>query len=468
LLRSKIPKEASINADGSRPLSVVPPGPAETDWNPAEPVELPLRGIGRTFVALRVDNYRYYWAGQMVSLIGTWMQTVSQPWLVLLLGGTPFQLGLVLAFQFAPALVLAPISGVLADRIDKRRAIMFAQVLAMVQAVTLFAITVTGVVEIWHVMALAALLGTSHAIESPFRQSFAAELVPREYLMNAIALSSASFNFARVVGPAIAGVTLAAFGPATNFGINSLSSIAVLIGLARMDSARINRNDPDAPRLSIAHSLVEGVAFAVRTPFVLWPLVLLTGIATFAMNFQALLPVFARDDLRLGAVGYGALFATMGVGSLCGSLSLAFLGTRRPVVPLLLAGSAAFVVTEVLLGIAVFPWAAFPLVLLVGFFSMVTVNTINASIQHSVTHAVRGRVMSLYVLVLSGSTPFGGLFAGSVAERWGAPVAFIAGAALAGVFVAIVAFNVFRGRLSPDAASPVGESTQAARHANRP
>ena len=451
-----------MSADGSPRLTVLPPPPVEALRESGDPVDMPVGGIRGVFAALRVANYRYYWTGQMVSLIGTWMQTVSQPWLVLLLGGTPFQLGLVLAFQFAPALVLAPISGVLADRIDKRRAIIFSQVLAMIQAITLFVITVTGVVEIWHVMVLATLLGTSHAIEAPFRQSFAAELVPREYLMNAIALNSASYNFARVIGPAIAGVTLAAFGPAANFGINSVSSVAVLVGLARMDPGRINRNDPDVPRASFARSLGEGVSFAVRTPFVLWPLVLLTGIATFGMNFQALLPVFARDDLRLDAAGYGALFATMGIGSLGGSLSLAFLGTRRPIVPLLIGGAVAFVVTEALLGIAVSPWFAFPLVLLVGFFSMVAVNTINASIQHAVTHAIRGRVMSLYVLVLSGSTPFGGIFAGSVAERWGAPVAFIAGAALAALFVAVVAWNVGVGRLKAVETVPVVETAPSA------
>jgi MFS family permease len=393
------------------------------------------------FAALQFDNYRYYWAGQMVSLIGTWMQTVSQPWLVLLLGGTPFQLGLVLAFQFAPALVLAPISGVLADRIDKRKAIFFAQSLAMGQAVVLFAITWAGVVEIWHVMALASVLGMSHAIESPFRQSFAAELVPADHLMNAIALNSASYNFARVVGPAIAGLTLAAFGPAANFGFNSLSAIAVLFGLMRMDPRTIRRVER-ASTASIRSSLMEGISYALRTPFVLWPLVLLTGIATFAMNFQALLPVYAREDLGLGPAGYGALFAVMGVGSLCGSLSLAFAGGRRPVVALLIGGGTAFVAFEVLLGLGTRAWLAFPMVLLVGFFSMITVNTVNASIQHAVSHEVRGRVMSLYVLVLSGSTPFGGIFAGSVAERWGAPSAFVLGGLLAGLFVCVAGWQL--------------------------
>jgi predicted MFS family arabinose efflux permease len=235
---------------------------------------------------------------------------------------------------------------------------------------------------------------------------------------------------------------LAAFGPAANFGINSLSSVAVLIGLLRMDPGSIRRVARTAVAPSIRTSLLEGASYAVRTPLVFWPLVLLTGIAIFAMNFQALLPVYAREDLGLDAAGYGALFAVMGVGSLCGSLSLAFIGPNRRVVPLLVGGGVAFVAFEALLGLAGVAWLAFPLILLVGFFSMITVNTVNASIQHAVTHEVRGRVMSLYVVVLSGSTPFGGIFAGSVAERWGASAAFVLGAGLSGLFVGVVAWQL--------------------------
>jgi MFS family permease len=394
------------------------------------------------FTALRNRNYRLYWSGLIVSMIGTWMQSVSQPWLVLELGGSPIQLGIVLALQFTPSLFLAPLGGVLADRVDKRRLLMATQTVAMTQAILLFVLTFAGVVEIWHVMVLALGLGFVNAVDMPVRQSFAPDLVPREDLMNAIALNSASFNLARVLGPAVAGVTLAAFGPAFNFAINAASYSGVLTALWRMDPARITRMPPPERGTSVRTSLAEGVRFAVRTPTVLWPLVLLGGISIFGLNYQTLLPLFARNTLELGAEGYGALFAAMGLGSLTGSLSLAFMGGRRPLLPLILGGGLAFVVFQALLGATRSPIASYPLIYLVGLSSMLMINTINVIVQHSVPNELRGRVMALYVTVFAGSSPIGGIFAGSVAQVWGPPAGFVLGAGLASLFVALVAWQL--------------------------
>src|SRR5918999_2092342 len=218
----------------SRPnLRVLTPEDVSPDSPPA--ATPPSGGLRRGFAALRHANYRYYISGQIVSLVGTWMQSVSQPWLVLLLGGTPLQLGTVLALQYGPSLVIAPLGGVLADRVDKRRALMVANAVASVEAAVLFTLTFTGVVQIWHLMVLATVLGLVNAVEMPLRQAFAAELVPRRDLMNAIALNSATFNVARIVGPGVAGLTLALFGPAVNFAINAFSYLAVLLGLSRID-----------------------------------------------------------------------------------------------------------------------------------------------------------------------------------------------------------------------------------------
>jgi len=439
---------------GRPPLRILPrpnapSGGAPTPGAPRSepPAPLPSGGFRRGFHALRYPNYRYYWFGQLVSLAGTWMQSVSQPWLVLLLGGSPLQLGLVIALQYTPAMFLAPLGGVLADRVDKRKALMAAQATAMIQALVLFALTVTGVVEIWHILILASVLGIVNAVEMPMRQAFAAELVPREDLMNAIALNSASFNAARVVGPGIAGVTLALWGPAVNFGINAVSYLAVLAGLSLMNPAALHRIVRPERFDSVRQSLAEGVRYAVRTPMVLWPLVMLAGMATFGMNFQTLLPLFARNWLHFDADGYGALFAVMGIGSLVGSLTLAFSGNRRPLLRLIIGGGIVFVVFEFLLGLSRNPLAVFPLIAVVGLASMLMVNTINVTVQHHVPNELRGRVMSLYVTVFAGSAPIGGFFSGAVAELWGAPAGFLLGAAISTIFIAVVGWQlILRGQ----------------------
>jgi MFS family permease len=394
------------------------------------------------FTALRTRNYRLYWGGQIVSTVGTWMQSVSQPWLVLLLGGSPIQLGMVLALQYAPSMFLAPLGGVLADRVDKRKLLMATQFAALIQSVVLFALTFAGVVEIWHVMVLSLVLGFISAVDMPVRQAFAPDLVPREDLMNAIALNSASFNLARVLGPAVAGLTLAAFGPAFNFAINSVSYSGVLTALWRMDPAQIRPVPRPEQPVPVRTSLGEGVRYAVRTPTVLWPLVLLGGISIFGLNFQTLLPLFAKLTLSLDADGYGALFAVMGLGSLTASVSLAFVGSRRPLLPLIFGGSLAFVVFEALLGLTRSSGASFALVYVVGLASMLFINTINVIVQHSVPNQLRGRVMALYVTVFAGASPLGGLFAGTVAQIWDPPAGFLLGAAFSSLFLVLVAWQL--------------------------
>ena len=411
--------------DGAAPLPAVPGG-----------------GLGRGFAAMRHRNYRIYWIGQIGSLVGAWMQSVAQPWLVLQLGGSPLQLGSVLALMFAPSMILAPIGGVLADRVDKRRTLLVVNAVAMINASILFTLTITGVIEIWHLYVLALSAGFVNAIEMPVRQAFAAELVPQEDLVNAIALNSTSFNLSRVIGPAVAGVVIAAFGVGVVFGINALSYLSVLIGLARLDSTRFRAIVRPERFPSVRASLAEGVRYAFATPTVLWPLVLLGGMAALAMNFQTLLPVYARDDLGLDSGGYGALFAAMGAGSLLGSLLLAFTARRRAMFRLVIGGGAAFLALEVALGLIRSPIAAFALVVGMGLAAMLMINTINVVIQNSVPDALRGRVMSLYVTVFAGTAPIGGLFAGAIAEAFGAAAGFVLGAALAGGVLAVVAWRL--------------------------
>ena len=402
---------------------------------------------------MRHRNYRIYWFGQIGSLVGAWMQSVAQPWLVLELGGSPLQLGTVLALMFLPSMFLAPIGGVLADRVDKRRVLMIVNVVAMLQASLLFGLAGTGVVEIWHVYVLALVAGFVNAVEMPVRQAFAAELVPPDDLVNAIALNSTSFNLSRVIGPAVAGVTIAVFGVALNFGINAISYLSVLVGLWMLDGSALRRIERPDRFPSIRASLVEGVRYAIATPTVLWPLVLLGGMATFAMNFQTLLPLFTRDALALDSSGYGALFAAMGAGSLVGSLILAFTTSRRPMLALILGGGAVFLLLELALGFVRTPLAAFPLVAGIGLASMLMVNTINVTIQNSVPDALRGRVMSLYVMVFAGTAPIGGLLAGALAQGFGAAFALSVGALLAVGVLALVAWQLRNVRMPRGAAA---------------
>ncbi len=421
---------------------------------PDQPLSLPLRaalgGLRRGFASLGVRNYRLYWSGQVVSLMGTWMQQVSLPWLVLALGGSPFQLGIVAALQHGPALVLAPFGGVVADRVDKRRLLIATQLAAAAQALVLFLLTVSGIVEIPMVIGMALWLGIVNAVDMPVRQSLAPDLVPRDLLPNAIALNSMAFNSARVVGPALAGVIIAvgagltgsdATGVAVNLAINTLTYSAVIAALLRMDPSRIRRHERPERHPPVLESLKEGFLYAVRTPLVRWCLVLLGGIGVFGMNFQILLPLMAQDVLRLGAEGYGALFAAMGVGSLTGSLTLAFMRQRRAI-PLMLGGGTLFATLVLVISMIREVWILAPVMALTGFFSMLMINTINATVQANVTDALRGRVMSFYVTVFAGSAPIGGLIAGALAEAAGAPFAFAVGGAVSLVIVVVVALGL--------------------------
>jgi len=421
-----------------------------SDQSRAVPLRSAIGGLRRGFEALGIRNYRLYWLGQVVSLVGTWMQQVSLPWLVLSLGGSPLQLGFVSVLQFGPSLILAPFGGVVADRIDKRHMLIATQIGAAMQAAILFVLAATGAVEIWMVMVMAFWLGLVNALDMPVRQALAADLVPRNLLSNAIALNSMAFNSARIVGPALAGVIIAAgtaasgsatAGVAVNLGINAVSYVAVLVGLLRMNPRQIRRAEQPERHPPVLHSLREGFDYAVRTPLVLWCLVLLGGIAAFGFNFQILLPLFAREVLHLGPEAYGGLYAAMGIGSLAGSLTLAFMRSRRAI-PLMLVGGTVFSLLLVAIGITENVIVAAVLVLAAGYASMLMINTINATVQANVTDALRGRVMSFYVTVFAGSAPLGGLFAGAVAETLGTPAAFFAGAALSLLTIAIVAFGL--------------------------
>ena len=365
-----------------------------------------------TFASLRTPNYRRYFAGQAVSLVGTWMQTVAQAWLVLELTGSGTALGLVAAAQFLPILLLAPYGGLLADRLDKRAILVATQTALGAMALTLGALTVTGAVRLWMVVVLALALGVATAIDNPARQAFAQEMVGADGLRNAVSLNSVMVNAARAVGPAVAGVLIATVGTGLCFLINAASYAAVVAALVGMDARALI----PAPHLDRAPGQVrQGLRYVARTPDLLVPLMMLALVGTLAYEFQVVLPLMARGPLDGGAGTYGLLTSAMGAGAIVGGLYVAGHG-RTGLRPL---STAAAVFGVAILGAAVAPSVATSLVALaaVGAASVAFLSTGNSTLQLTAEPRFRGRVMALWAVAFLGSTPLGAPVIGAVSEH---------------------------------------------------
>ncbi|NIT35534.1 MAG: MFS transporter, partial [candidate division Zixibacteria bacterium] len=294
--------------------------------------------LPRTFRSLRHRDFRLWWFSQMVSLVGTWIQFVAQNWLVYRLTGSPAMLGLVNFVALVPALPMGLWAGSLADRFDKKRLVLLAQTLMFVQAATLATLTVTGFVQVWHVMALAFIFGVGRALDVPARQAFVVEIVGKEDLTNAIALNSTIFNVARTAGPAVAGLLVVAVGEGLAFTVNAATFLPVLAALLAMRTTSVRR-EAKGP----AHrQIVEGIQYAGRNTLV-WLIMSLIGVsAFFVMPYSVLLPVFAKQVFRGGADVYGYLMTFAGVGALAGALTVASLGPRSPRGVLLSGANVAF------------------------------------------------------------------------------------------------------------------------------
>jgi MFS family permease len=401
--------------------------------------------LGDTFRALRNPNYRLFYFGQMASNTGTWMQTIGQAVLVLEITDSKVALGTVTMLQFLPITIFVLFAGVLADRVPKRGFLVATKALAMVQAVVLAALVWTDAVQLWHVYVLAVVLGLSNAFEQPARQAFIIELVGREDLMNAVALNSGMFNAARLVGPAIGGLVIAAFGLEWAFTLNALSFIFILGGLVLIDESRLHagRGRVSAPGNPLTE-LREGLAFTFRTPAALLIVIIMSAIGTFGINFTTMLPLISRYVLDRGSAGLGFLTAAVGLGALISALTLA---SRTTVTRnTLFLGAAAF--GAVLMLVAVSQWYAVTLLLLVmlGMAHTTFASTANTSLQLTAPDELRGRVMSLYMLLIAGSTPVGGFLTGLMAEHLGVSTAIGINAAicLAGLAAGLVYFATHR------------------------
>ena len=373
------------------------------------------------FRALTHRNFRLFFSGQLVSLIGTWMQSVAQGWLMHRLTGSAFMLGLLGFAQFLPVMFLSLWAGVVADRMDKRRLIIATQALSLVQAGALATVVTLGVVQPWMVVGLAFVFGIVNAFDLPARQSFLVEMVGKEDLPNAIALNSAAFNAARVLGPAAAGAVMAAAGEGVCFWLNALSYLAVLAMLLRMD---LPRHVAETARYESALStLRDGVRYAIATGPIRNLLALLGICAGLGFQYMVLLPVYAREILHADERAYGFMVAAFGLGSLLSAVLMTRRQNRWALRRNLLVGLCSAAV-----GMGVFAWSrAMPLSLAMGFaagFGLILyVASTNTLVQLTTEDRFRGRIMSLYTFMFIGTAPIGALLSGGLAQRWGAPVA---------------------------------------------
>lgn len=377
------------------------------------------------FRAFRHPDFARFATGQTISLVGTWMQQIAQGWLVLELTGSAFDVGLVTTLNTLPILLFTLYGGVVADRVDKRRFIITLQAIMMVEAAALAGLTLTGHVTVGWVFALALLHGLATAFEVPARQSFLVELVPAEDLVSAAALNSTIYNLARVIGPAVAGVLIAASGPGAAFAVNALSYVAVIVGLVRIRQRALPRVATDRP------SVFTGMRFIAARPVLKALSLQMVLISVFAISFIPILPVFARDVLGTGATGYGALTSAVGVGAALGAIIIGVIGRRVPRARLASIGALGLGVLVMVLALTrdVTPALA---VLALGGACMATTGISTAtSLQLAATPEVRGRVMAVYSFVVLGLAPIGALQAGWIAEHVGADTSVAVSGAIA-------------------------------------
>lgn len=401
----------------------------------------------RTFRSLRNHNYRLYFFSQIVSMSGTWMQSVAQNWLVLSLTGSAVALGITVGLQFGPVLVFGAWGGTLADRVDKRKLIMVTQALAALLALVLGLLVVTHVVNVWMIWALAALTGTTTAIAMPSLQSFLYDMVGPDDVANAVGLNSVVINSSRIIGPAIGGVLIAGAGVAPCFFLNAASFGAVITALALMRTAELRRTEP-APREP--GQVRAGLRYAWRTPTLRTPLVMLAVISTLAYNYSVVLPLLTRDVWGRGGGSYGVLTTAMGVGALAGALLLA--SRAQPSRRLLGAGAFAFGVVTVALALAPGYYAGLALLVAIGAAAVLFTSTSNALLQLNSADAMRGRVMALWSIVFLGSTPAGGLITGFLARGLGVRWAIAVGGVATLVTAAAGALALRRSRVVEEGA----------------
>ncbi|EFH84122.1 MFS transporter [Ktedonobacter racemifer] len=391
------------------------------------------KGLWRAFTSLRHRNYRLYWSGQVISLLGSSMQTIGLAWLVLEITHSAWQLGLVGALQAVPILLFSLFGGLVADRWPKRHVLFVTQAIAMLQALLLWVLTISGVIQVWHLYLLALLLGCMNCLYRPASSAFVVELVGREDLPNAVALNSSLSTLARIVGPGLAGIILAGSAVSVLFLINALSFLAVLIGLALIDNDKLHAQARQVAetgkRQSMWQSLREGFAYIGETPVVLLLLLVVGLVLLFGSNFNVVLPLFATDLLHMGTTGFGFLSAASSIGALLATLWLAW-SSQKPTMRRMLLGTLIFAILELAFALSRLYPLSIALIASVGFAESTFAAQAITTLQTVVPDHLRGRVMSVQVLIFDGSLPLGYLLMGWLSALYGPTDALLTGALL--------------------------------------
>ncbi|MEU8524508.1 MULTISPECIES: MFS transporter [Streptomyces] len=394
---------------------------------------------GGTFSSLRIRNYRLFFTGAIVSNTGTWMARITQDWLVLTLTGSSAAVGITTALQFLPMLLFGLYGGVIADRYPKRRLLLFSQGALGLCGLALAVLTLSGHIQVWHVYLVAFLLGMVTVVDNPTRQSFVSEMVGPDQLRNAVSLNSANFQSARLIGPAVAGLLIASVGSGWAFLLNGLFFLAPLTGLLMMRPSELHRVER-APRGK--GQLREGLRYVAGRPELIWPIVLVGFVGTFGFNFPIWLTAFADDVFHVGAGTYGLLNTLMAAGSLAGALLAARRGSTR--LRMLVGAAVVFGLLEIAAAVSPGFWLFAVLLVPIGMFGLTVNVTANSAVQLATDPVMRGRVMSLYMMVFAGGTPIGAPIVGWLTDAYGARIGFATGGVVSLVAAAVVGLVLAR------------------------
>ncbi|MCX6111745.1 MAG: MFS transporter [Proteobacteria bacterium] len=402
--------------------------------------------INKNFHSMSHRNYRLFFIGQLVSLIGTWMQAMAQAWLVYEITNSPFKLGIVAALQFLPVLLFGLFMGVFVDKFHKKNILIITQTASMLQAFVLFGLAYFNVIEYWHILILSGLLGCTNALDMPARQAYVIELVGRKDVVNAIGLNSVVFNTARIVGPAIAGILMTSVGTAWCFLLNGMSFIGVIIALMMIRHTAEERAAVyQKKKVNLIKDIKEGLLYIYRTPLLFKTSLIILFITILGFNYNVLLPVFAKTVLGLREKGFGLLLSSLGIGSLIGALTVSVMGKSNPRGRTLIISSIFLGLLLFFLGLVSNRILAVVILALCGVFNIWFFTNANSILQLNSADEYRGRVMGVYAMVFGGTIPIGNFITGLIAEKTGAAFTFnIMGAV---IFITVLLFLVIRGPL---------------------